>query len=858
MTRFTATAEDLRYDFLLVSQLEYLLENGGPRTDAKLHEFIRLYLGFDVPQHAHCPNHVAPFSFIADQFFDRVESCLGFANRSGGKTQEVAILNACDMIFKAGVEICSAGAVNSQAKRGWDYLCGMIMGCSDYFELIYGSPPMIKKDTLYLPNGSNAQIVTASFAGLNSPHPNRTRIDEVELIHFDLITESMCLVGDTLIPTNRGVLPIREVRAQDLVWGWSLQKGSLCHSVVTWAGQTGVRDTLKLEFSNGQSLFCTPNHPILCEDGTYQPADRLVPGRRVVGASLHQVREAVSRRVPEKDGFLRGVLEGSEAHEPREAPLLRLRQGSARLVQVWKEAFASLSTLLAEVRGQATDNLLGLRQASTGPWYRALSEMLGAPLGYSWAASGFPETTRGQYAKEATESRGAMDGRAATRPRSPLQAIGTAWALGARLRSDRRAGSDRGARQLLARQAEGPSEGQAKTDSVGSGRLCGDRSTLRPSPSLVELLRISPGPRAAVYDLTVPATQSFLANGVIVHNSMTQSSRGIKAQDTYTSTRKVSAGTMQKLIDEAPEKGIAIKAWCIFEVLERCTRKCKADPVHGDCPIFSRKMADGTERTLCGGEAHDVPGGYYGIPDFIKKARNMDADTFDAQWLCRRPNTGQLVYGQQFRDDDRLIVRSKVEQEEILERFRESAKQRAPWNRIYGQDFGSHWATAGWIQDPVNERLYKYWEYYYEPPGDRSVAAHCDYIKDNDPLGFDLHDHTGFADPAGRQVITDMEDHGIFFLPANNQRYSGINFMKALMEKRLSDDLPAVRFFGSCVRTIKEMGELYIHKANRDGTFNRDKIVDRDDHCVDSDRYALFSFHTLGTQQYSMRRLRGV
>ena len=24
--------------------------------------------------------------------------------------------------------------------------------------------------------------------------------------------------------------------------------------------------------------------------------------------------------------------------------------------------------------------------------------------------------------------------------------------------------------------------------------------------------------------------------------------------------------------------------------------------------------------------------------DFIKKAKSMDADTFDAQWLCRRPN----------------------------------------------------------------------------------------------------------------------------------------------------------------------------------------------------------------------------
>lgn len=380
------------------------------------------------------------------------------------------------------------------------------------------------------------------------------------------------------------------------------------------------------------------------------------------------------------------------------------------------------------------------------------------------------------------------------------------------------------------------------------------------------VIAIGDGPACAVYDLTLPAVGNFATSGIVAKNcdevelvdyaivnesmSQTQSKSGWRAQDTLTSTRKISSGTMQKLLDEGPAKGFEIYTWCVWEVVERCERQCKNDPEYGDCPIYSRKMADGTEQPLCGGKAHTVPGGYLKIEDIIKKARLLDADTWAAQWECKRPNVGQLVYGAQFSRE--LVISKQSEMDELIERFKADQERGNVWPRGYGQDFGSHWATGGWIQDPVTGFWIKYWEYYYAPPSDRSVKAHCEYIKTHDPLGFDLEDHYGYADPSGLQVITDMTDEGIFFLPANNSRYAGVNFMKAQMEQKL------IRWFGTCARTIEEMEKLYIHKANRDGTYDRDKIVDRDDHCCDSDRYFRYSHETLGTADYRMRRLRGV
>lgn len=66
-----------------------------------------------------------------------------------------------------------------------------------------------------------------------------------------------CLVGDTLVRTARGEVPIRDVRVGDQVMtrsGWR---------AVTFSGQTfASRDTYRLTTSNGSSVEGTPDHKI--------------------------------------------------------------------------------------------------------------------------------------------------------------------------------------------------------------------------------------------------------------------------------------------------------------------------------------------------------------------------------------------------------------------------------------------------------------------------------------------------------------------------------------------------------------------------------------------------------------------
>lgn len=513
------TAVDLR--ILRQAYFDYALDN-GIKDDAELLHFIEVFFEYALPNRSVCPHHTSPASFVTDQFFERITSCFGFANRTGGKTISVAILNVLDMLFKPGVEICSAGAVKEQATRGYDYVIEMLTKVGDLLQGPKLNVGRISKDEIILTNDSKARLITMSYTGLNSPHPQKFRCDEVELIHYDLVQE----------------------------------------------------------------------------------------------------------------GF-----------------------------------------------------------------------------------------------------------------------------------------------------------------------------------------------------------------------SMTQSKAGITAQDTLTSTRKVASGTVQKMLDEAEKRGMIIKSWCIWETLETCTRQCKGDPTYGDCPAYDRINLEGVREDLCAGKARELPpGGWYKIEDFVKKTQNLDRDTFEAQWLCLRPNVLQVVYGACFRDEAPWVVQPD-EQTRILERYRAHPQS---WARIYGQDFGSNWDVVELIQDPVDECWYVVWEYFWSAERDRSVARHADHMKTQDALGFDRSNFFGYADPAGRQVITDLEEYEIFYVPANNDVYAGINHVKWLFEQR------KLRIFSTATNLRKELSQTYIHPQKRDGTIDRDRVQPRGNHGADALRYALFSYHTVGTATYGTARLRGI
>jgi len=258
--------------------------------------------------------------------------------------------------------------------------------------------------------------------------------------------------------------------------------------------------------------------------------------------------------------------------------------------------------------------------------------------------------------------------------------------------------------------------------------------------------------------------------------SMTMSSDEIKSQLVLLSTRKYDTGTFQRLLDEADARGMAVYAWCVWEVAERCERKCKKDPVYGDCPLWNH----------CRGICHGADG-FYKIRDIIQKFRSIDEDTFEAQWLNKRPSREVLVYGREWSDE---LVIDPIDQE-------------ANWIVVSAIDFGSspghpfvyskHYADASELARVVsesqgyydtdslqsgvlNKALITFYLFYEYRSVGNTMADHAEKIRSSPGYMFE---EIIFADPSAKQARIDLEElYNVPTLPADNSVEDGIDAVR--------------------------------------------------------------------------------
>ena len=149
-----------------------------------LRRFIHREFGIWIPNKSVCENHCSPMDFIADVFFQKVQSALAVANRDGGKTFDFAILHALHSRFYDGCETASIGAVEEQAKKCYSYFKQFIKAPA--FKEIYRDPLIMETA---LKNGSKVKIAPGTINALNSPHPHKSFFDEVELTKWDILQE---------------------------------------------------------------------------------------------------------------------------------------------------------------------------------------------------------------------------------------------------------------------------------------------------------------------------------------------------------------------------------------------------------------------------------------------------------------------------------------------------------------------------------------------------------------------------------------------------------------------------------------------------------------------------------------------
>ncbi len=115
----TLSDQELNELFAAQQQLEAQLRIKGPQTDDELHAWIKEEMGIDIPRVAVCKDHQAPFTFLADVYFERCDAALAVANRGGSKTFIVAVLHWLNSLFKPGCESCTFGAVEQQSFRAY-------------------------------------------------------------------------------------------------------------------------------------------------------------------------------------------------------------------------------------------------------------------------------------------------------------------------------------------------------------------------------------------------------------------------------------------------------------------------------------------------------------------------------------------------------------------------------------------------------------------------------------------------------------------------------------------------------------------------------------------------------------------
>lgn len=184
--------------------LEKKLGLDGPRNDDELWLWIKENLHIEVPRTSVCENHVAPFKFIADMYFEREDSAVVIANRAGSKTFSVSILHLVNSMHKPGIESATVGAIEMQAKRAYQHLKSLI-------DLVDRKGVKESKITETVwSNKSKTEILAGTLAGVNGPHPVVVHADEVELMDPVVFLESRNMSSSKKTPT-------RTYKAQDII-----------------------------------------------------------------------------------------------------------------------------------------------------------------------------------------------------------------------------------------------------------------------------------------------------------------------------------------------------------------------------------------------------------------------------------------------------------------------------------------------------------------------------------------------------------------------------------------------------------------------------------------------------------------
>lgn len=158
------------------------LKFSKPSSRLDLKNYIKVFLGLDIPEKAVCNGHSSPLDYLWYVFSEDSKRCGGnkdcivWANRGGGKTELAAVATLLDCIFKPGCAVRILAGSQRQAMNMYNYLRGFVT--NGYEDFVDGK---ILNTGCGFKNGSNVEVLTQSHSSVRGQHIQKLRCDELEL-----------------------------------------------------------------------------------------------------------------------------------------------------------------------------------------------------------------------------------------------------------------------------------------------------------------------------------------------------------------------------------------------------------------------------------------------------------------------------------------------------------------------------------------------------------------------------------------------------------------------------------------------------------------------------------------------------
>ena len=175
------------------------LRRTKPTTRGDLKNYVRVFLGLNVPDKKICDGHNNPMDYLWHSFncdFTNPKpanaDCIVWANRGGGKTQLAAVATLLDCIFKPNCQTRILGGSGEQAGRLYEYLTAFIdKGFGGFLE----GP--VRRGKCRFINGSAVEVLTQSATAVRGQHIQKLRCDEIELFDPDVFAAAKFITLST-------------------------------------------------------------------------------------------------------------------------------------------------------------------------------------------------------------------------------------------------------------------------------------------------------------------------------------------------------------------------------------------------------------------------------------------------------------------------------------------------------------------------------------------------------------------------------------------------------------------------------------------------------------------------------------